>query len=212
MRIERDFQQISRLAGVRSAADMRRLFGTGWKTINKSQQAWVRHLLTLWGQHLGNEDYDRGAVNVIGRLMMRSEWSEQKGRQIEKIVSELYCEGLRGDELFCKARDRLIPQSSTANIIALAKESDDAAFVENVMVKTFGRDNPVKNVARLRYCKCKSAQNIERSLIYYTGITGKEARNRIEWASEILEGEMFYALRRAVEKENLQESKNSTNC
>lgn len=203
MRIERDFQQISRLAAVRSSADMWRLFGTGCKPINESQQAWVRHMLTLWGQHIGNEDYDRSEVNVIGRLMMRSEWSEQKGKQIEKIVSELYCEGLRGDELFRKARDLLIPQSATANIIALAKESDDAAFVETVMVRTFGRDNPVKNVARLRYCKCKSAQNIERALIYHTEISVKEARNRIEWALNILEGEMFYALNRAMKKEIL---------
>lgn len=201
MRIERDFQQIVRLAGVRSAADMRRLFGNGWKTINRSQQAWIRHLLTLWGQHLGGEDYDRCEVNVIGRLMMRCEWSEQKGRQIEKIVSELHCEGLRGEELFRKARDLLIPQSSTANIIALAKESDDAAFVESVMVKTFGKDNPVRNVARLRYCKRKSVQNIGSSLIYFAGISQKEARNRMEWALDILEGEMFYAIKREMEKE-----------
>ncbi|WP_343463498.1 hypothetical protein [Pantoea sp.] len=201
MRIERDFQQIVRLAGVRSSADMRRLFGTGWKTINRSQQAWIRHLLTLWGQHLGGEDYDRGEVNVIGRLMMRCEWSEQKGRQIEKIVSELHCEGLRGEELFRKARDLLMPKTSASNIIALAKESDDAAFVEAVMVKTFGRDNPIKNVARLRYCKRKSVQNIGASLIYYTSITPKEARNRMEWALEILEGEMFYAIKREMEKE-----------
>lgn len=52
MRIERDYQQIVRLSGVRTAADMRRLFGNGWKTINKSQQAWVRHLLGVWGDHL----------------------------------------------------------------------------------------------------------------------------------------------------------------
>jgi hypothetical protein len=201
MRIERDFQQIVRLAGVRSAADMRRLFGTGWKTINRSQQAWIRHLLTLWGQHLGGDDYDRGEVNVIGRLMMRCEWSEQKGKQIEKIVSELHCEGLRGEELFRKARDLLMPQTSTSNIIALAKESDDAAFVEVVMVKTFGRDNPIRNMARLRYCKRKSAQNIASCLIYHTGLSAKEGRNRTEWALDILEGEMFYAIKREMEKE-----------
>jgi len=199
MRIERDFQQIVRLAGVRSAADMRRLFGNGWKTINLSQQVWVRHMLTVWGQHLGNEDYDRGEVNVIGRLMMRCEWSEQQGRQIEKIVSELHCEGFRGEELFRKARDLLIPQSATANIIALAKESDDAAFVELVMVKTFGKDNPIKNIARLRYCKRKSVQNIGASRIYFTGISTKEARNRMEWVLDILEGEMFYAIKREME-------------
>jgi len=199
MRIERDFQQIVRLAGVRSAADMRRLFGNGRKTINSSQQAWVRHMLTVWGQHMGNEDYDRGEVNVMGRLMMRCEWSEQQGRQIEKIVSELHCEGLRGEELFRKARDLLIPQSATASIIALAKESDDAAFVELVMVKTFGKDNPIKNIARLRYCKRKSVQNIGASMIYFTGISTKEARNRMEWVLDILEGEMFYAIKREME-------------
>ncbi|MBZ6385127.1 hypothetical protein [Pantoea piersonii] len=201
MRIERDFQQLVRLSGVRSAAEMRRLFGNGWKTINRSQQAWVRHLLTVWGDHLGGEDYDRGEVNVIGRLMMRCEWSEQKGKQIEKIVSQLHCEGLRGEELFRKARDLLMPQTSTANIIALAKESDDAAFVESVLVKTFGKDNPLRNVARLRYCKRKSAQNIGSCLIYYTSITPKEARNRLEWAMDIIEGEMYYAIKREMEKE-----------
>lgn len=201
MRIERDFQQLVRLSGIRSAAEMRRLFGNGWKTINRSQQAWVRQLLTVWGNHLGSEDYDRGEVNVIGRLMMRCEWSEQKGKQIEKIVSQLHCEGLRGEELFRKARDLLMPQTSTANIIALAKESDDAAFVESVLVKTFGKDNPLRNVARLRYCKRKSVQNIGSCLIYYTRITPKEARNRLEWAMDIIEGEMFYAIKREMEKE-----------
>lgn len=201
MRIERDYQQIVRLSGVRTAADMRRLFGNGWKTINKSQQAWVRHLLGVWGDHLGGEDYDRAEVNVIGRLMMRCEWSEQKGKQIEKIVSQLHCEGLRGEELFRKARDLLIPQSSTANIIALAKESDDAALMESVIVKTFGRDNPIRSVAILRYCKCKSAQNLAQSLIYFTGVTPKEARNRMEWAQDVLEGELYYAVKREMEND-----------
>jgi len=201
MRIERDYQQIVRLAGVRSASDMRRLFGAGWKTINKSQQAWVRHLLAVWGDHMSGDEYERGQVNVIGRLMMRCEWSEQKAKQIEKVVTELHCEGYRGDELLRKARDILIPQSATGNIIALAKESDDAAFMESVIVKTFGRDNPIRSVARLRYCKCKSAQNIAASLIYFTGITQKEARNRMEWAADILEGELYYAVKREMDRE-----------
>ena len=204
MRIEHDYRSVVKISAVRSAADMRRLFGNGWKTINESQRGWVRHMLNLWGQHLGNEEYERGQVNVIGRLMMRSEWSEQKGRQIEKIVSQLYCEGLRGDDLYRKARDLLIPQSSAANIISLAKESDDADFVERVMTKTFGRDNPIRSVARLRYCKRKSSQDIQRSLSYLAGTTPKESRNRLEWAENILEGEMFYAAQREIRKEILQ--------
>lgn len=201
MRIERDYQQISLLAGVRTAADMRRIFGTGWKTINRSQQAWIRNLLTVWGDHLSGDEYERGEINVLGRLMIRCEWSEQKAKQIEKVVTELHCEGYRGEELLRKARDILVPQSSAGNIIALAKESDDAAFMESVIVKTFGRDNPIRSVARLRYCKCKSAQNLAHSLIYFTGITPKEARNRMEWSQDILEGELYYAVKREMEKE-----------
>lgn len=202
MRIERDYQQVARLAGVRSSADMRRLFGRGWKTINRSQQVWIRHLLGVWGDHMSGDEYERGQINVIGRLMMRCEWSEQKAKQIEKVVTELHCEGYRGDELLRKARDILVPQSSAGNIIALAKESDDAAFMESVIVKTFGRDNPIRSVARLRYCKCKSAQNIASSLIYFTGISQKEARSRMEWAQNILEGELYYAVKREMEAEH----------
>jgi len=103
-----------------------------------------------------------------------------------------------------KARDLVVPQSSAANIIALAKESDDADFMEHVITKTFGRDNPIRSVARLRYCKRKSSQYVQRSLSYLTGITPKEARNRMEWAESILEGEMFYAAQRELKKKILQ--------
>lgn len=200
---DRDYQQISRFAGVRSDSEMRRLFGTGWKTINESQRAWIRHLLTVWGDHYSGEEGERGEINILGRLMMRSEWSENQSKQIEKIYSHLHCEGYRGEELFRKARDLILPNSATGNIIALAKESDDAAFIEAVIVKTFGRENPIRYVARLRYCRRKSAQNLMRALSYHTGITSKEARNRMEWAEKMLEGELFYAVKREMEKENL---------
>lgn len=183
---------------------MRRLFGNGWKTINESQRAWVRHLLRLWGQHLSGGEEPTGMINVIGRLMIRSEWSEQKGKQIEKVVTQLHCQGYRGEELQRKARDIIVPKSSTGNIIALAKESDDAAFMEKVILKTFGRNNPIRSVARLKYCGCKSSQVMIRTLKERSGITSKEARNRIEWAENILEGEIFYSVKREMEKEVLQ--------
>ncbi|QII37872.1 hypothetical protein G3M83_09260 [Rouxiella badensis] len=200
---ERDYQQISRLAGVRTDSEMRRLFGTGWKTINTSQRAWIRHLLTVWGDHYSGEEGERGEINLLGRLMMRCEWIEQQAKQIEKVYTRLHCEGLRGDELLREAKNLLLPNTSAGNIIALAKESDDAAFIEAVIVKTFGRENPIRYVARLRYCRRKSAQNLMRALSYHTGITSKEARNRMEWAERMLEGELFYAVNREMEKESL---------
>ncbi|MXR83821.1 hypothetical protein GTJ59_24300, partial [Enterobacter hormaechei] len=82
------------------------------------------------------DDSPAGAVNVIGRLMIRTQWNPDMGGHIERMVNWLYSDkggALRGEELYKKARELVIPQSSTSNIIALAKESDDAAFVEKVM-------------------------------------------------------------------------------
>ncbi len=54
--------------------------------------------------------------------MIRSQWSDDKAKQIESVVMRLYEEdGLRGDALYQKARELVIPQSSFSNIIALAK-------------------------------------------------------------------------------------------
>ena len=143
-----------------------------------------------------------GAINVIGRLMIRSQWSDDKAKQIESVVMRLYEEdGLRGDELYKKARELVIPQSSFSHIITLAKESDDAAFVERVMVKTFHRESPVRDVAIKRYCNRNCTQDIARIISYITGADIQYCRKRVVWCEKVLESEMFYAMKRELEKE-----------
>ncbi len=142
-------------------AHLRRVWKYTKKTITKKQQAWVHYMLSVWGRaHRGDESPPK-AVNVIGRLMIRSHWSQDKADQICRVVTNLHDdEGLRGDALYRKARDIVIPQSSTSNIIALAKESDDAAFIEMVINKTFKLSNPIRHVAIKRYCDCKYTQKM----------------------------------------------------
>lgn len=196
-----DLEQLSKLAFIRRETDMRRLFGNGWKTINDSQRQWIRYMLRVWGYHMRGDESPRGEVNVIGRLMMRCEWSEQKSKQIESTVTELFAQGYRDEELHRRARDIIIPKSAAGNIIALAKESDDAAFMERLITKVLGRDNPIRSMARLKYCRRKSSQDLIRSLSVLTGISAKESRNRIEWAENILDGELYYSSKREMEKE-----------
>ncbi|EFA4268531.1 hypothetical protein C5918_004982, partial [Escherichia coli O145:H25] len=109
--------------------------------------------------------------------------------------------GLRGDELYKKARELVIPQSSFSHIITLAKESDDAAFVERVMVKTFHRESPVRDVAIKRYCYRKCTQDIAMMISYITGADIQYCRKRVVWCEKVLESEMFYAMKRELEKE-----------
>ena len=128
-------------------AHFRRVWKHPKKTITPKQRAWVQYMLTVWGRINRGDDSPAGAINVIGRLMIRSQWSPDMGGHIERMVNWLYSDeggALRGEALYKKARELVIPQSSASNIIALAKESDDAAFVEKVMVKLFHRESPVR--------------------------------------------------------------------
>lgn len=185
-----------------SDAQFRRTWKHPKKTITTRQKAWVHYMLQVWGRINAGDDSPAGAINIIGRLMIRSQWSDDKARQIETVVMRLYEEdGLRGDELYRKARELVIPQSSFSNIIALAKESDDAAFVERVMVKTFHRESPVRDVAIKRYCERKCTQDIARLISNSTGVDVQYCRKRVVWCEDILDAEMFYAIKREMEKE-----------
>lgn len=184
-------------------AHFRRVWKHPKKTINSRQKAWVHYMLQVWGKVNAGDDSPGGAVNVIGRLMIRSQWSDDKAKQIEEVVMRLYeDDGLRGDNLYRKAREIIIPQSSVSNIIALAKESDDAAFVERVMVKTFHRESPVRDVAIKQYCERKCTQDIARLINLVTGMDIQQCRRRVVWCENVLDSEMFYALKREIENEN----------
>lgn len=69
----------------------------------------MHYMLSVWGRVNRGDDSPAGAINVIGRLMIRSHWSEDKANQIERVVMRLYEEdGLRGDVLYQKARELVI--------------------------------------------------------------------------------------------------------
>ena len=185
-------------------AHFRRVWKHPKKTITTKQRAWVRYMMSVWGRINRGDDSPAGAVNVIGRLMIRTQWNPDMGGHIERMVNWLYSDkggALRGEELYKKARELVIPQSSTSNIIALAKESDDAAFVEKVMVKLFHRESPVRDYAIKRYCERNCTQDIARKMHLITGLDIQACRRRVVWCENVLDSEIFYAMKREMENE-----------
>lgn len=183
-------------------AHFRRVWKHPKKTITTKQRAWVQYMMSVWGRINRGDDSPAGAINVIGRLMIRSHWSQGEGERIEKVVKMLYEEeGMRGEALYKKARELVIPQSSASNIIALAKESDDAAFVERVMVKLFHRESPVRDYAIKRYCERNCTQHIASAISRSTGVDIQQCRRRVVWCEKVFEVELFYAMKREMENE-----------
>ncbi|WP_273827457.1 hypothetical protein [Providencia rettgeri] len=189
------------LAHYSSKNELRRVWGSGRKNALESKRAWVRYMLMTWGKVYGGDDYAGGGeCSVIGRLMIRSDWSENEGKRIIGVVNDLHKMGYKGDELFKKSHEILNPKSSLSDLIALAKESDDAAFIEGVINKTFKLDNPIRHVAIKRYCDRKYTQKMARELTFKKKISIQQSTRRIEWALDLLEEELFYAIKREEEK------------
>ncbi|MBD2797712.1 hypothetical protein ID856_14380 [Xenorhabdus sp. 18] len=193
------------LAYVANKKDLRRVWGKGWKTITPSQRVWVRYMLMIWGRVYGGDDSPvTGACSVIGRLMTREDWTDAEGERIVKVVKDLHKLGYEGEELFQKAHEVLNPKQSLSDIIALAKELDDAAFVEMVLNKTFKLGSPIRDIAIKRYCERKYPQKIARELSRLTDCDVQWARKRAVWSEELLEEEMYYAIKREISKENCE--------
>lgn len=185
-------------------AHFRRIWKHPKRTITPKQRVWVQYMMSVWGRINRGDDSPAGAINIIGRLMIRSQWSPDKGEQIESLVKWLYSDeggSLRGEQLYKKARELVIPESSASNIIALAKESDDAAFVERVIVKLFHRESPVRDYAIKRYCERNCTQHIASAMSRMTGEDIQVCRRRVVWCENVFEAEVFYAMKREMEKE-----------
>ena len=195
------------LPHISSEAELRRAWCWGRKTVTPGQRVWVRFMLCLWGEVMGGDTGPVGGSSVIGRLMMRQEWDQRSAERIIHAVNRLHEVGLRGEELFKKARELVIPQSTTKYWQEKSQHEDDAAFIERVMIKAIRRDSPLYSVAVLRYCSHLNLHRSAKALAALSGCDQQVARKRVAWCEKLLEEEMYFAMRRELRKE--MESTNS---
>jgi hypothetical protein len=193
------------LIGFDRESQLKRRWGHAAPNLTPLQRTWVRYMLDIWGsKYRGEEAPEGGNINILGRLMIRREWNDHEAERILTVITNLSKLGYSGDELFVRAKEIVMPHNSGAGAITLAKESDDAEFVEKAMALTFTPDNPIRAVVIKRYCERKSAQQISIQLSEATGAHIEVSRIRIRWAENAAERDLFAALNQDKEKDYLQ--------
>lgn len=196
---------LKELASFARETQLRGKWAIGAKKITPLQRTWTRYMLMNWGsKHIGSEGPERGAMNILGRLMWNQEWNADQGDRIQVIFSNLAQQGYSGDELLKKVKEIFLPQNSGASAITLAKESDDAEFVEAVITKTLSVNNPIRDVMIRHYRDRKLPQLISEELSAKTGIDLESSRRRVRWAETAAEDMMFCAMVNEMENEKLQ--------
>ncbi|WP_228005942.1 hypothetical protein [Xenorhabdus sp. BG5] len=182
------------LAYFRSENQLRQKWCKGVEKITPSDRTWTRYMLMLWGAANQGDDLPSGGnINVIGRLMVRNDWDDGTTAAIKLVMTNYAKLGYTGKELLEKVKEVIMPNKSTLGALRLAKEKDDAEFVEKCMTEIFTIDNPIRDVVIKRYKDCKSSQNILEDLSRKTGIDLDSAKRRVRWANKAAE-DMLYSI------------------
>ncbi|EME3603735.1 hypothetical protein ACQIR8_004316 [Yersinia enterocolitica] len=200
-----DDKKLIELAGFERKTQLRRVWAKGAKKITPLQQTWTRYMLMNWGaKYRGEEGPTSGAGNIIGRMMWCKEWNSDQGERIKVIFTNLIHQGYMGNDLIRKVKEIFLPNSSGASAISLAKEQDDAEFVENIINKTLSTRNPLREVVIRHYLERKVPQVISVKLTELTGMELESSRRRVRWAESAAEDILFAAMQIEMENEKLQ--------
>lgn len=200
-----DDKKLIELAGFERKTQLRRVWAKGAKKITPLQQTWTRYMLMNWGEkYRGKEGPTSGVGNIIGRMMWCNEWNSEQGERIKVILTNLTYQGYMGNDLIRKVKEIFLPNSSGASAISLAKEQDDAEFVEMVINKTLSTRSPLREVVIRHYLERKVPQVISVKLTELTGMELESSRRRVRWAENAAEDLLFAAMQIEMENEKLQ--------
>ncbi len=188
-------------------SELKRKWGKGAKKITPLQQTWTRYMLANWGAKFQGDDYPTGGnINILGRLMVRKEWNSEQGARIQIIFKNLTLQGYIGTDLIRKVKEIFLPNNSGSASISLAKEQDDAEFVERIMASTLTPDNPIRQVVIKRYKERKLPQEVSIELCKLTGIDIDSSNRRVRWAEHLAEALLFESMISVMDKENISEA------
>ncbi|KDF60125.1 hypothetical protein AF35_00245 [Enterobacter roggenkampii CHS 79] len=188
----------------KAAAAPRKSYLGKFTPLKSVQSAWVKSLLTVWGECVGGKtraQYRLENCSQFWSEVKQSEWSDTQLSHITEALGQAREEGFRGVQAALRARSILWPVT-LSELIEESERRDDADFIEQVMLKTFDQHDPVYLVGLQFYTTRKKISDITRELQHVAPwLTDGEARKRVRWCLEIFQAKVFLAVRRHIEAE-----------
>jgi len=194
---------LAQLAQIMRKSELKKRYLPPVKLITPLQSAWVRCMLDAWGAKYGGYEGPAGAINILGRLMIRKEWNDRESSAILDVINNLSEQGYSGNELFVKAWQMINPQNSVGNLLERANEQEDADLVETVMCRIFAPSNPIRQVAIKYYCERKCAQDIAEYISKVSGMHIENSKTRVRWCRQLLEAAVLDGIKSEIESKKL---------
>lgn len=167
------------------------------------QSGWVKSLLTVWGECVrGGTAPAKPCGHSCWNVLRGKNWSDKALERFTVALNKAREEGFRGEAALRRARSILWPEPPV-RVIDEAMNSDDAEFMENVVLKAFDLKDPVYIVGRQYYTTRKKIADITRELQSLAPwLSDNEARKRVRWCLEIFRAKVFLAARNSLREDS----------
>lgn len=179
-----------------AAAAPRRSWLGKFTPLTGIQSAWIKSLLTTWGEGVRGGTAPRLPRNHACWKMLRgARWSDTALEKFTTALNQARDEGYRGQQALNRARDILWP-TPAASVIDSAIHDDDVDFVEQCVLGAFETTDPVYIVGVMYYTTRKKISDISRELQKFAPwLTDRSARERIGWCLQIFRAKTFLMVR-----------------
>ncbi|MBJ5866955.1 hypothetical protein JGL56_04320 [Salmonella enterica subsp. enterica serovar Derby] len=163
------------------------------------QSGWIKSLLTVWGESVrGGTAPAKPCGHSCWNVISGKNWSDKALERFTEALNQAREEGFRGEQAMRRARSILWPEPQI-NVIDAAMNSDDAKFIEDVVLQAFDLMDPVYLVGRQYYTIRKKISDITRELLSLAPwLTDSEARKRVRWCLEIFRAKVFLSARKSL--------------
>jgi hypothetical protein len=163
------------------------------------QSGWVKSLLTVWGECVrGGTAPAKPCGHSCWNVLRGRNWSDKALERFTVALNKAREEGFRGEAALRRARTILWPEPQV-RVIDEAINSDDAKFIEGVVLQAFDLKDPVYIVGRQYYTTRKKISDITRDLQSLAPwLTDNEARKRVRWCLEIFRAKVFLSARTSL--------------
>lgn len=191
-------QRRSHQAALEKVAEAPRKSWLGrFTAMNRIQSAWIKSLLTIWGEEGRGGTAPRAPKgHACWRGMRGSCWSDKALEKFTAAITQAREEGFRGQAALNRAHAILWPKPSVSAIDE-AIHADDVNFMEQCVLDAFDTSDPVYVVGLQYYTTRKKISDITMELQHIAPwLTPDKARERVKWCLQIFRAKVFLATRK----------------
>lgn len=184
----------------KAAAAPRKSWLGRFTPLNRIQSAWIKSLLTVWGEGMRGGTAPRMPKgHACWRTLKGMRWSDAALERFTAALNQARNEGYRGEHVLARAHAILWP-TQPVSAIDTAMKDDDVDFVEQAVLRAFTSDDPVYVIGTSYYTTRKKISDLTRDLQQMAPwLTPGEARKRVRWCMEIFRAKVYLSVKKQTE-------------